>query len=167
MDPGFPRRGGAPTTKGGANLLFGQFFTKTARKWRNFGWGGGGCVPDTVQFATTMFIAGNGLHRNLWSCRSHTLWIRPLSPVQPICVIREIAVSIALCYQAIRARSHSVIFFWLRLQFFLLQQMGCTGLNGTVHTMRLQQHYQLLYSPLIAKTNRSRNQKKRTMWISL
>ena len=30
-DPGFPRGGGA-NPKGGANLLFGQFFLKTARK---------------------------------------------------------------------------------------------------------------------------------------
>ena len=28
-DPGFPR-GGAPTPEGGTNLLFGQFFPKTA-----------------------------------------------------------------------------------------------------------------------------------------
>ena len=30
---------------------------------------------------------------------------------------------------------------------------GCIGLNGGVHTMRLQQPHQLLYSPLHAKTN--------------
>ena len=39
-DPGFPRGGGANPKGGGANLLFGQFFPKTAWKWRNFGPGG-------------------------------------------------------------------------------------------------------------------------------
>ena len=29
--------GGALTPEGGANLLFGQFFLKTAWKWNNFG----------------------------------------------------------------------------------------------------------------------------------
>ena len=38
--------------------------------------------------------------------------------------------------------------------------MGCTGLNGSVYTMRLREHLQLLSSPLLAKTNGSRNQKK-------
>ena len=42
-DPGFPRGGGANPKGGGANLLFGQFFQKTAWKWRYFG--PGGCVP--------------------------------------------------------------------------------------------------------------------------
>ena len=42
-DPGFPRGGGAnPKGAGGANLLFGQFFPKTAWKWRNLGPEGGG-----------------------------------------------------------------------------------------------------------------------------
>ena len=35
------------------------------------------------------------------------------------------------------------------------QQIGCTGLDGRVHTMRLRPHHHLLYSPLWAKTNRS------------
>ena len=43
-----------------------------------------------------------------------------------------------------------------RLRFRLSQQMGCTGFNGSVHTMRLRQHHQLLYSRLLAKINRSR-----------
>ena len=30
---------GAPTEMGGVNILFGQFFPKTAWKWRNFGMG--------------------------------------------------------------------------------------------------------------------------------
>ena len=33
--------------------------------------------------------------------------------------------------------------------------MGCSGLNGSVHTMRLWRHHQLLSSPIIAKTNRA------------
>ena len=33
------------------------------------------------------------------------------------------------------------VFFWLRLRFGLSQQMGCTGLNGSVHTMWLRQHH--------------------------
>ena len=37
-DPGFARGGPTP---GGANLLFDHFFPKAARKWRNFGPGGG------------------------------------------------------------------------------------------------------------------------------
>ena len=40
-DPGFPRGGGANPKGGGANLKFGQFFPKTAWKWRNFGPEGG------------------------------------------------------------------------------------------------------------------------------
>ena len=40
-DPGFPRGGGANLKGGGANLLFGHFFLKTAWKWRNFGPEGG------------------------------------------------------------------------------------------------------------------------------
>ena len=47
------------------------------------------------------------------------------------------------------------VFFWLRLRFPLSQQIGCTGLNGSVHSMRFWQPQQLLYSPLWAKTNRS------------
>ena len=47
------------------------------------------------------------------------------------------------------------VFIWLRLRFLLSQQMVCTGLNGSVHTMRLEQHHQLLYSPLWTKPNRS------------
>ena len=43
-DPGFPRGGGA-NPKGGAPTLFGQFFPKTAWKWRNFGPEGGARVP--------------------------------------------------------------------------------------------------------------------------
>ena len=64
------------------------------------------------------------------------------------------------CEQSLRARSHGVIFFpdWPR--FFLLQQKGCTGLNGSVHTLPLWQHHQLLCSPLQAKPNRIRNQGK-------
>ena len=51
---------------------------------------------------------------------------------------------------------HTVhFFFWLRLWFLLSQLMDCRELNGSVHTMRLQQHHQLLYSPLKAKTNGS------------
>ena len=30
-------------------------------------------------------FAYNGLHRNWWCCRSHIVWMLPLSPVQPIC----------------------------------------------------------------------------------
>ena len=37
----FPEKG-ALTSKGGAYLLFGQLFPKTAWKWRNFGPEGGG-----------------------------------------------------------------------------------------------------------------------------
>ena len=41
VDPGFPR-GGALTPEGGApTYIFGQFFPKTAWKWRNFGPEGG------------------------------------------------------------------------------------------------------------------------------
>ena len=62
------------------------------------------------------------------------------------------------------APSHCAFFFWLRLRFLLSQQMGCMGLNGSVDTMRLQKHHQLLYSPLQLKSNRSRNQ---TVWTAL
>ena len=48
-DRGFPR-GGAPTSEGGANLLFGQFFPKTAWKWRNFGPEGWGARPSRPTF---------------------------------------------------------------------------------------------------------------------
>ena len=37
----------------------------------------------------------------------------------------------------LRTHSHCVFFFLLRLRFLLLQEMGCTGLNGSIHTMRL------------------------------
>ena len=39
-DPGFPRRGGA-NPKGGANLLFGQFFPENCMKMKKF-WARGG-----------------------------------------------------------------------------------------------------------------------------
>ena len=38
----FPEEGALIPKGGGANLLFGQFFPKTAWKWRNFGPEGGG-----------------------------------------------------------------------------------------------------------------------------
>ena len=44
-DPGFPRRGGANPRGGGANILFDQFFPKTAWKWRKFDPEGGARVP--------------------------------------------------------------------------------------------------------------------------
>ena len=47
------------------------------------------------------------------------------------------------------------VFFWLRLRFLSSQLMGCTGFNGSVHTVRLRKPHQFLYSPLQAKTNRS------------
>ena len=50
---------------------------------------------------------------------------------------------------------HTVRFFLLRLRFLPLQQMGYTGLNGSVHTKGLWQHHQLLCKPLWAKINRS------------
>ena len=48
-DPGFPRGGGA-NPKGGDNLLFGQFFSKTAWKWRKFAPGGRPSRP--LRYAT-------------------------------------------------------------------------------------------------------------------
>ena len=63
---------------------------------------------------------------------------------------------VKLCsHLTFKARSHSAFFFWLRLRFLPSQQMGYTGFNRSVHTMRLRQHHQLLCSPLWAKINRS------------
>ena len=36
------------------------------------------------------------------------------------------------------------VFFWLQLRFCLSQQMGCTGLNGSVHTMWLRQQSKIV-----------------------
>ena len=51
------------------------------------------------------------------------------------------------------------MFFLIVTVTFLSQQKGCIWLNASVLTMGLR-HYQLLFSPLQVKTNRSRNQKK-------
>ena len=54
-DLGFPG-GGAPTPEGGgANLLFDQFFPKTAWKWRNFGPEVGACVPCPPLRSATVY----------------------------------------------------------------------------------------------------------------
>ena len=42
------QRRGRQAQRGGANLLFGQFFPKTACKWRNFGRGGGASLAPPL-----------------------------------------------------------------------------------------------------------------------
>ena len=65
-DPGFPRGGGANPKGEGANLLFGQFLPKTARKLRNFVPEGGGARPSRPPFrSVTEVITCNGKERYL------------------------------------------------------------------------------------------------------
>ena len=59
----FPEEGGA-NPRGGANLLFGQFFPKTAWKWRNFGpEGGGGARPSRPPLRSA--TAKDSWHRSI------------------------------------------------------------------------------------------------------
>ena len=62
--------------------------------------------------------------------------------------MRYIVIKFQIQWLKLKAHSHSAFFL---IRFLLLQQTGFTGFNGSVHTMRLQQHHQLLCCPLQAK----------------
>ena len=60
----------------------------------------------------------------------------------------------------IRARSQCAIFSGCDCDSSYCNKWVVKGLNASVYTTRLRQHYQLLSSSVQVKTNRSRNQKK-------
>ena len=53
------------------------------------------------------------------------------------------------------------VFFWLRMWFLLAQHMGCTWLNGSVHTMRLSHPHK--HQP-ITSNNKSQWQIAQCEW---
>ena len=91
-DSGFPRGRGA-NPKGGANLIFGQFFPKTAWKWRNFGRGGGpACVPRVplrsvtdllylipwLEPSSSLAVLGGVWEQTVFKWPYEFIWLRPM-----------------------------------------------------------------------------------------
>ena len=65
-----------------------------------------------------------------------------------LCFVCCIYKCVALRHKGCEGPFTLYICFRLRLRFILLQQIGCAGLNGSVHTVRLRQRHQLLYNLL-------------------
>ena len=82
------------------------------------------------------------------TCRHYVHWICSILGIDKVSWSRNYVCMINnLRLLFLRAHSRCVFFFfWLCLRLLLSQQMGCTRLNGSVHTMRMRQHHQLLYS---------------------
>ena len=102
----------------------------------------------------------DGLHRSWWCCRSRIVCVPHIfgdkknrsgnqkklqsmnEPSRPVTTVR---------------------FFWLQLRFLLSQLLGCTELNGRVHTMWKWQPHPASTRPIVSKT-KSQSQIAQREW---
>ena len=116
--------------------------------------------PFTLWELLLRFVfASNEFNRD-WCCHNCIIWTLVLNPVQPISCDKKNRSLNRAVRMGLNSSFTLCVFLWWLLQFFLSQQMGCTGLNESVHTMRLWKSLPTSIMPIKQKTNRSCNPRK-------